>query len=524
VGLFLTIALFVTRSPSLAAERPPASGEAQTSHYFETVRNDPNQLLAFLAEMPKGGDLHNHLSGAIYAESFIRWAADKNACVNPTTYMLSAPPCAAPQVEAAQAFSDPVLYRSMVDAYSMRNWKISGQSGHDHFFDTFPKFDVATSGNTGLMLAETASRAASQKEIYQELMFTPTGAAFSSMMASDGVKAIDLNDDASRETLVAFRNALLANGMAAAVQDATQTTTTAETERDAELKCGTAAADAGCKVTQKYLFQVLRGLPKSIVYAQMVLGFELAKTDPRFVGLNMVMPEDYYIPMHDFPLHMRMMQYLHAQYPGVHISLHAGELAMGLVTPEGLSFHIRESVEIGGAERIGHGADLMNETSPNELMAEMAKKNIMVEICLTSNDVILDLGGKEHPLHAYMKAGVPVALGTDDEGVARSDMTHEYLRGAEEQGLSYGDLKRMARTSLEHAFIPGASLWANSKTFAATKQCAGQTLGSSAAGACAAFLKANPKAGLQWGLESQFREFESRKWPVTAGSTKAAVQ
>ena len=47
----------------------------------------------------------------------------------------------------------------------------------------------------------------------------------------------------------------------------------------------------------------------------MVLGFELAMADPRFVGLNMVMPEDYYVPMHDFPLHMRMMQYLHSQYP-----------------------------------------------------------------------------------------------------------------------------------------------------------------------------------------------------------------
>ena len=81
----------------------------------------------------------------------------------------------------------------------------------------------------------------------------------------------------------------------------------------------------------------------------------------------------------------------------------------------------------------------------------------MVEICLTSNDVILGVRGPQHPLQQYIRAGVPVALATDDEGVARSDMTHEYLRGAQEQDLSYTQLKKMARTSLEHAFIGGAS-------------------------------------------------------------------
>ena len=142
----------------------------------------------------------------------------------------------------------------------------------------------------------------------------------------------------------------------------------AEKIRDRQMHCGTAGATPGCKVTQRYLFQVLRGLPKEIVYAQMLLGFELAMADPRFVGLNMVMPEDYYVPMHDFPLHMRMMQYLHSQYPSVHVTLHAGELVEGLVPPEGLRFHVRDSVEMAGAERIGHGVDAINETSSVELL------------------------------------------------------------------------------------------------------------------------------------------------------------
>ena len=119
---------------------------------------------------------------------------------------------------------------------------------------------------------------------------------------------------------------------------------------------------------------------------------------------------------------------------------------------------MRDSVAIGHAERIGHGVDVMNETRPFELLREMARRNVMVEICLTSNDVILGVSGPQHPLQQYIRAGVPVALATDDEGVARSDMTHEYLRGAQDQGLSYSQLKKMARTSLEHAFIGGSEL------------------------------------------------------------------
>ena len=83
----------------------------------------------------------------------------------------------------------------------------------------------------------------------------------------------------------------------------------------------------------------------------------------------------------------------------------------------------------------------------------MARRKVLVEICLTSNDLILGVRGQQHPLPAYMRYGVPVALATDDQGVARSDMTHEYLRAAEGFGLSYSDLKHLARQSLEYSFL-----------------------------------------------------------------------
>ncbi len=215
VGLSLALAVLLTVS-SFAAGPSAASGEARTVRYFESIRKDPNLLLAFLLQMPKGGDLHNHLSGAIYAETLIDWAKDQQACVDPKTFYLTPslklstgePYCPAPSALAETALTNPVLYRGMVDAFSMRNWELSGQSGHDHFFDSFDKFGAATHGNTGPMLADTAARAASQKEIYQELMFTPTGKPFGDMLNSDAVKAIHLTDDSSSETLAAMRKAL----------------------------------------------------------------------------------------------------------------------------------------------------------------------------------------------------------------------------------------------------------------------------------------------------------------------------
>ena len=119
----------------------------------------------------------------------------------------------------------------------------------------------------------------------------------------------------------------------------------------------------------------------------------------------------------------------------------------------------------------------MHETDALALLDEMATKRVMVEICLTSNDLILGIRGRDHPLTMYLRHGVPVALATDDEGVSRSEMTAEYLRAAEDQQLGYQDLKAMARTSLEYAFIPGASLWRDARRFLPANECSSGSLG-----------------------------------------------
>jgi adenosine deaminase len=223
------------------------------------------------------------------------------------------------------------------------------------------------------------------------------------------------------------------------------------------------------------------------------------------------MPEDGYVSMSDYALQMRMVGFLHGVYPKVHITLHAGELAPGLVTYEGLCCHIRQAVEDAHAERIGHGVDVMYEDRPYDLLKEMAAKHVMVEINLSSNEMILGISGKNHPFPVYRKFGVPVALSTDDEGVSRIDLTHEYVRAVETYALSYADLKQMVRTGLEHDFLPGPSLWREQDIFTRpVAACSAEFLGAEKPSAnCAAFLKSSEKAQQQWELERRFRAFES---------------
>ncbi len=252
--------------------------------------------------------------------------------------------------------------------------------------------------------------------------------------------------------------------------------------------------------------------PKEQVFAQTLLGFEVASADPRFVGINYVQPEDGIKSMADYALHMKIVGFLHGLYPKVHISLHAGELAEGLVPPDGLCCHIRLAVEDAlHAERIGHGVDIMHEARPYELLKEMAAKHVMVEINLTSNDVILGVEGKDHPLPIYRKYHVPVALSTDDEGVSRIDLTHEYVRAAETYALTYADLKQMVRTGLEHNFLPGAGLWHEPDVFTRTVAACVQDAPGAAkpSAACATFLMSSQKAQQQWELERRFHDFEA---------------
>ena len=505
---------------SAVGQSGTTAGEARTVRAFDAAKKaGAPELYAFLKPMPKGADLHMHLSGAIYAETFIAEAIAQNMCVDTVkmgfvpnvglTKMLPPQPvCPEGAVAASSALKDQKLYDNLIDWFSMRSFVPSaGWSGHDQFFVTFGRFG-GLKNVAGEWLDEVATRAATQNEQYLETMQTPPFGNAAKLGYKIGWPA-GAEKSVTPAQLKDLRDALLAGGLRDEVAVDSKDFADAKAAQRAMEHCDTAPT-AACKIEIKWLYQVLRGYPPQQVFAQTLLGFEVASADPEVVGINFVMPEDGRVSMQDYHLQMQMLDYLHSVYPKVHISLHAGEVAPGLVPPDGLTFHIREAVELGHAERIGHGVDVLYEDRPAELLKEMADKHVMVEVNLTSNDVILGIEGKQHPLAAYRAAHVPVALSTDDEGVSRIELTHEYVRGAMEQGLGYADLKTMVRTSLEHSFLPGESLWASPDNFAKrSAACAGASFTKPATGGCAEMLKSSLKAAQEFELERRFVAFEA---------------
>jgi len=453
------------------------------------LRKSPPELFAFLYKMPKGADLHNHLSGAIYAENFLEAAADAHLCVDKAAMALAA--CAPGLESAATIRTDNALRNALIDSFSMRNFVPGKQSGHDHFFDTFDKFGAVSSSD---FVAEVAGRAADQNESYVELMALSGGGLISALG-----RTVGLTDD-----LDATRKKLEAAGLAQQVAAARARVDQMEQTRLTKLGCRQNPDSAACRLQVHYVFQVLRESPKEQVFAQVIGGFAIAAADPRVVAVNFVQAEDGYNSMHDYHLHMKMVDYAKSIYPEVHITLHAGELAPGLVPPDGLRFHIREAVELGHAERIGHGVDVMYEKDAAGLLKEMRERHVAVEINLTSNDVILGVKGDRHPLPVYRKSGVPVALSTDDEGVSRSQLTEEFERAVLTYNLTYADLKEMVRNSIEYSFAPGASYWKDRKYGTIVPACAS---GKKTA-ACSSYLEKNEKARLGADLEDRFGAFE----------------
>lgn len=509
--LFASTALSQNKNPRTATAA--TNLEERSELNLKAARENPLQLRHFLLGMPKGGDLHNHLSGAVYAESWIRAGAEDHLCVDVAKLAFVKPPvpsgsgaeqiqCGEGKVAATTALKDQGLYDELVDAFSMRGFVASpGVTGHDHFFQAFARFGGTDHRHLGEWLNEVATRAAGQNEQYLELMHTPEFTRTATLAMQIGWS----------EDLGKLRKDLLERGLREDVAPASAELNQAEALRRKLEHCDEKDATAACAVQVRYLCQVLRGLPKQIVFAQTLLCFETAEADPRFVGINYVMPEDGFTSMNDYELHMRFVAFLHALYPKTHVSLHAGELAPGLVPYEALCCHIRLAVEQAQAERIGHGVDILYENKPHELMKEMARKHVMVEISLTSNDLILGVSGKEHPFPLYRTFGVPVALSTDDEGVSRIDLTHEYVRAVQTYDLHYADLKKMARTSLEHSFLQGTSLWSAPDDFTkVVAACSGDSPGAEKhSSRCADFLGSNEKASQQWELERRFRAFEA---------------
>lgn len=92
--------------------------------------------------------------------------------------------------------------------------------------------------------------------------------------------------------------------------------------------------------------------------------------------------------------------------------------------------------------------DIIHETDAYELLEIMKQRNIAVEINLSSNEFILGVKDEAHPLQLYRQYAVPFVISTDDAGVSRNNLSHEYLLFTSRYKPSYQELKSTVYNSI----------------------------------------------------------------------------
>jgi adenosine deaminase len=410
---------------------------------LDGVRRDPAGLRRFLAAMPKGGDIHSHLIGAVYAESYLRWAAADGLCLDESFRLQQLPSRSG--TTAAAVVDDPVLTGKVIDAWSMRRVSGDGPVRQRHFFETFYKFGQAFTGHAGDGLADVMSRAAESNALYLELMFDPVP-----YFGYRGVSSrVSYTPDARRLA----RELSADRALRVAAAEHSRRLDDVERVARAALRCGTAQPAAGAEVEVRYIWEVPRLYPFAVVAVLLTEGFLLAEVDPRVVGVTLDGDERSTTAIGDYYRHMALIQALRALHPTVGVTLHAGEYSREFqLSPRYRADHIRQAIYLGHASRIGHGLDVRQDVDPVGLLDEMASRRVLVEVCLSSNREVSGVIGREHPLAQYLQADVPVALATDDEGVLRANLAEQFAIAVETAGLGYSDLKRCAFASIDHAF------------------------------------------------------------------------
>jgi hypothetical protein len=435
-------------------------GYSQSANlYFEKIRNNEASLTAFFSQMPKGGDLHHHYSGSIYAEPLLERSITENFYLNTQTMEVKKEKEANgnwEQFSTLKARGELELYKQKI----MQKWSVKDYNNVDYpsdklFFESFSKFDDAVKNNFGKGLLELKNRAISENLSYIETQLSSIPSAiniddltkFNSRLRQ---LAAQKNEKAIMQTLDSVYNALLQKNVASfasSFNDNFVTRLHNENKIDDE------------RFTMRYQNYVLRFREPADLFKGLVVAFISADTSPLMAGVNIVSPEDGETSMKDYWLHMVMFKYCHSRYPNVKYTMHAGELTLGLVQPEELTWHIGAAVYTAGANRIGHGVDMAYEENSYDLLRHMAKNNIPIEINLVSNEFILKVKENRHPLTLYKEFGVPIVISTDDAGILRTNMTEQYVLLAKRyKTISYADIKQFVYNSINYSFIKEASV------------------------------------------------------------------
>lgn len=454
LSLLLLLSLFIgcTTTPSLPQSDDEGATSALYERTFEThVPNVAMQNL-FFTQMPKGGDLHHHYSGSIYAETYLEWVKNNDWFIDTCNFKIvktkGNETCKIVTVD--QLIADDTLYRKLLMLWSDKDF-----DNHSHnqlppdsnFFNTFGYFSPISDQYMDVGLNIIKQRAISENVSYIESMLSRVGINSSEFFNTDEVKMF--NNELRHATTQEEVNALL--DRISAVYTRNQAFSAKVQNFVTELERRHEGIDTA-NFTMRYQAYAVRVLDPLQVYTDLLASYKAVLSSPLIVGVNIVAPENNTVAINDYTLHMRMFNYLVGKYPQVPHSLHAGELTIGMVEPKELLFHITQARKIAGANRIGHGVDLAYEKESLSLLKEL-KEYAAVEINLTSNEFILGVAGSEHPYSIYASYGVPIIISTDDSGVSRANLSHEYVLLASRYHPSYATIKKYVYNSIDYSFL-----------------------------------------------------------------------
>lgn len=428
-------------------------------NYLEKIRNNEAALTAFFQQMPKGGDLHHHFSGSIYAEPLLERAITEDFYLNLETMEVSKNKPSKGNWETFLSLKNNgklAFYKQQVmQTWSAKDYNGGAVPSDDLFFDSFNKFSPVINGHFAEGLMELKKRALSENVSYIEtqLSIIPCDMNVSGLTDFNSKLRQAANQKDEKAVLKTLDDLYKSIEQKEAKKYAEDFNTNFIAKLHKDLKIDDE------RFTMRYQNFVLRFMEPVDLFKNLIIAFISANESKLVAGVNIVSPEDGETSMKDYWLHMVMFKYCHSRFPNVKYTLHAGELTLGLVQPEDLTWHINSAIYIAGANRIGHGVDIAYEANSYDLLRYMAKNNIPIEINLASNEFILKVKENRHPFTLYKEFNVPIVISTDDAGILRTNMTEQYVLLAKRyQDVSYKIIKQYVYNSINYSFIQDESV------------------------------------------------------------------
>lgn len=414
---------------------------------FAEVRTNPEKLRTFLRAMPKGAELHTHLSGTPGPDRLLSLAASSREL----NYFVSIP-------DRDSAPDDP-------DAYALAAFPPGGKEPAAK--PGFRYVSALALGNAASADLKSRLNAFRQAHLINKLDSKPLLSFYSSIFQRRGavVNSREMIPFLLRDLMAQARKDRVScvevqinpfpssPGAAGAENERSMNLTNA---REFVTLLARVVSEENARVPEseqvdvRFVLAFLRTSARTLT--ALPIAFELASGNDAaarsIAGINLVgneySQEQKSGQFLTGPEHLRdYLLTLRRAYPRVRLAMHAGESTVW-------DWHVRDTL-LSGAERIGHGTNL--ELSPDGADLELVRRSrSAVEACPTSNQLLLGVPFSRHPLLKYLRSGIPVSVSTDDAGVFETNMTEEFARLAESMPLSFEEIKLLARNSLVYSF------------------------------------------------------------------------